>query len=85
MAERNRYKITAGEITPQHFSKYDLVFLDKEKNVWQLIMFLGIDGRWRLSGRVFHKWLLFHPNGGFITQNIHETVPIYLDVRTDEP
>ncbi len=83
--ERNRYKITAGEITPQHFDKHDLVFRDKEENVWQLIMFLGIDARWRLAGRVFHKWLIFHPNGGFQIHNLHESVPIYLEVRTDEP
>ena len=81
---QTRQKITVGEITPAILQSHDLLFIDYERNVWQLVLLLGFDKRFLLGKRIFARWLLFHPNGGFIVRHIALNVPIYLDALTEE-
>ena len=82
--ERHQHKIRVGEITPALLSQHDILFIDNEKNAWQLLLFMGLDARWRLVGQVMHKWLIFHPNGGYEIRIISPTVQVFLDSLTKE-
>ena len=79
----NRYKISVGEITPAHQQQHDILLRDVEGNYWQLLHCLGMDARWRLAGRKFHRWLLFHPNAGFAVRNLAANIPVFLDTLTE--
>ena len=77
-------KISVGKITPALQQNHDCYIVDAEGNAWQLILFMGLDHRRRLMGRVFHCWLLFHPNGGYRVHLISANVTAYLDSLTEE-
>ena len=80
---RTHQKITVGIINATIFERFDLILLDANGEKWQLIHFFGYEPLHVFGDKVFAKWLLWHPNGGFKMRHIATNVPIYLDTLTE--
>jgi hypothetical protein len=76
------HKINVGELTPTLLEQHDVLFIDRERRTWQLILYMGIHHRWRLAGRTFYRWLLFHPIEGYQVNNLEASITVYLDAPT---